>query len=204
MNVAIIPARGGSVRIPRKNIRDFHGQPIIAYSIRTALASGLFGNVIVSTDDEEIAEVAQKYGADVMMRGQAWCGDAVGPLDVVRHSLTLIGDVAYASCVYATAPMLTVGDLLRGYRAVQREGIAYSFSVGTVPNLHDSAQFFWGRAWAFKERVPEFSDNTVMIPIAPERDCDVNTPEDWERCEQMYAVLQMPEPLRSVMMGKAA
>ena len=65
MNLAIIPARGGSKRIPRKNIKDFCGKPIIAYSIETAIKSGLFDKVIVSTDDEEIAEVARRYGAEV-------------------------------------------------------------------------------------------------------------------------------------------
>lgn len=189
MNVAIIPARGGSVRIPRKNIRMFHGEPIIAYSIRTAQQSGLFGSVIVSTDDDEISEIAQRYGADVLRRGPAWSLDAIGPLDVARHSLGLIADVSHVCVVYATAPMLTVGDLIRGWRAVQREGIAYSCSVGTVPFLHDAAQFFWARAWALRERVAEFGDNTVMVPIPPERDCDINTIEDWRQAEAMYEEL---------------
>ena len=69
MNLAIIPARGGSKRIPRKNIREFCGQPIIAYSIESALASGLFDRVIVSTDDEEIAAVARDFGAEAPLKG---------------------------------------------------------------------------------------------------------------------------------------
>ncbi len=64
-SIAIIPARGGSKRIPRKNIRNFHGKPLIAYSIQTALESKLFGKVIVTTDDDEIAAVARSYGAEV-------------------------------------------------------------------------------------------------------------------------------------------
>ena len=65
MNIAIIPARGGSKRIPRKNIKLFHGRPIISYSIEVALKSGLFEKVIVSTDDEEIKSISEKYGAIV-------------------------------------------------------------------------------------------------------------------------------------------
>lgn len=189
MNVAIIPAKGFSRRVPRKNVKLFHGKPMLAYSIQAAKDSRLFQSVVVSTDDEAIGEIAQQYGADVMIRGEAWGLEAIGPLDVVRHTLSLMADVHFACCIYATAPMLQVGDLVRGWRAVQRDGIAYSFSVGTTPFLHDAAQFFWARSWALRERVAEFGDNTVMIPIPPERDCDINTPEDWARCEAMYEAL---------------
>lgn len=185
--IAIIPARGGSVRIPRKNIKMFHGKPIIAYSIETAKASGLFESVIVSTDDEEISEVAQSYGADVMIRGPQWCTDDIGPLDVARHCLSLMKPEEFVCVIYATAPLLTVADLVKGYREVKREGIAYSFSVGTDPFIHDAAQFFYARSWALKEKLPEFGEYTVMVPIPKERDCDINTPSDWEKALRMYA-----------------
>lgn len=189
MNVAIIPAKGFSSRIPNKNRRLFHGEPIIAYSIRAALESGLFGSVVVSTDSDEIVEIAHEYGADVMKRGPAWALDAIGPLDVARHSLSLIGEVSLVCVLYATAPMMRVGDIIAGYRAVQRPGVSFACSVGTVPFLHDAAQFFWARAWALRERVPEFGDNTVLIPVDPLRDCDINVEADWERAEEMYAAL---------------
>ncbi|MCG7530100.1 pseudaminic acid cytidylyltransferase [Psychrobium sp. MM17-31] len=112
MNIAIIPARGGSKRIPRKNIKDFCGKPIIAYSIETALESGLFDKVIVSTDDEEIAEVARKYGAECpFMRPKELADDFIGTNAVVKHTVEW-----YKSCnitisnvclIYATSPLLT-------------------------------------------------------------------------------------------------
>jgi len=86
--VAIIPARGGSKRIPRKNIKPFHGKPLIAYSIETALKSKLFDQIIVSTDDEEIADVAKKYGAEVpFIRPKNLADDFTGTADVINHAL---------------------------------------------------------------------------------------------------------------------
>lgn len=193
MNVAIIPAKGFSRRLPRKNIRPFHGKPIIAYSIEAAQQSGLFGRVLVSTDDDEIIEIAHEYGADVMKRGPAWALETVGPLDVARHSLELMNSVSLACVIYATAPLMSVSDLIAGYRAVLRPGISYAFSAGGTPLLHDAAQFFWCNPWALRQREPEFGMNTVMVPIAPERDCDINTEADWRRAEEMYAALQPTE-----------
>ena len=88
MKVAVIPARGGSKRIPRKNIREFAGKPMIAHSINCALQSGLFERVIVSTDDEEIVEVAKKYGAEVpFLRPKELSGDHIGTTEVVAHAI---------------------------------------------------------------------------------------------------------------------
>lgn len=187
--VAIIPAKGFSSRIPRKNVRLFHGKPIIAYSIDTAFNSRLFDSVLVSTDDEEIQEIAQSHGADVMRRGERWAKDDVGPLDVARHTLDLMTDVSLVCVIYATAPLMTVGSLITGHRAVTRPGAAYAFSSGSEPFLHDAAQFFWARAWALRERLPEFGDNTIMVPIPASRDCDINVESDWQRAEHMYAAL---------------
>ncbi len=87
-SVAIIPARGGSKRIPRKNIRLFCGKPIISYSIETALESSLFDQVLVSTDDEEIATVSRQYGATVNeLRPPEISDDVTGVLDVVSHEI---------------------------------------------------------------------------------------------------------------------
>ena len=189
MTVAIIPARGGSVRIPRKNIRMFAGVPIIAHSIRAAKRSGLFSNVIVSTDDNEISEIAQGFGADVMIRGERWAREDVGPLDVARHTLTLMAPCEFACVLYATAPLMAVSDLILGWRAVQRPGVMYALSAAATPFLHDAAQFVWCRSAALQERMPEFGEATVMIPIPPERDCDINVESDWLKAEQMYAAL---------------
>ena len=88
MKIAIIPARGGSKRIPRKNIKNFHGKPLIAYSIEAALNSRVFDRVIVSTDDSEIAEVAKKYGAEVpFLRPKNISDDFATTMDVIKHSI---------------------------------------------------------------------------------------------------------------------
>lgn len=189
MTVCIIPARGGSVRIPRKNVRLFHGKPIIAYSIETAKASGLFESVIVSTDDEEISEIAQNCGADVMIRGPQWSEEHVGPLDVARHCLTLMQPTELVCVIYATAPLMSLADLVTGYYLVKEPGVAYAFSAASEPFLHDSAQFFYCRTWALREKVPEFGIRTRIVPIVKERDCDINDAEDWALAEKMYEAL---------------
>src|SRR5690606_2628454 len=85
-NLAIIPARGGSKRIPRKNIREFLGKPVIAYSIEAAFASGLFDEVMVSTDDQEIAEIAERFGAKVPFeRSEDTAGDHATTFDVIKE-----------------------------------------------------------------------------------------------------------------------
>jgi pseudaminic acid cytidylyltransferase len=133
--VAIIPARGGSKRIPRKNLKPFDGLPMIAHSIRTALASGLFARVLVSTDDEEIAELARAHGAEVpFMRPRELADDFTGTTPVIQHalrSLQAAGQLpAYACCIYATAPLLQTRFLRQGWDALQAlPSKAYAFSV---------------------------------------------------------------------------
>ena len=188
MRVAIIPARAGSQRIPGKNIRPFHGKPIIAYSIRAALDTRLFDHVIVSTDSEEIAEIAQACEADVLIRPAALADGKTGTQEVMRHHLQAI-DAEQACCIYATAPMLTAADLLRGWQQIHRPGVVYSFAVGTEPQLHDAGQFYWGSGWAFREGAPLWHSHSAMVPIDPRRVCDINTEDDWIRAEVMYACL---------------
>ena len=110
--LAIIPARGGSKRIPRKNIKDFLGKPIIAYSIETAIDSNLFDEVMVSTDDKEIAEVAKKYSASVpFMRSKKNSDDNATTADVIEEVLSEYQkqnkEYDYVCCIYATAPFIT-------------------------------------------------------------------------------------------------
>lgn len=117
MKVAIIPARGGSKRIPLKNIRDFYGKPMIAYPIEAALASGCFDKVIVSTDSIDIAAIAQSFGAEVpFIRPAELADDFVGTTPVVRHSLNMLaaqGDkIDICCCIYATTPLIQA-DILR-------------------------------------------------------------------------------------------
>lgn len=134
--VAIIPARGGSKRIPRKNIRPFAGKPIIGYSIETALESCLFDRVIVSTDDEEIAEISRNFGAEApFLRPQELADDFTNTNDVVKHSLQWLLESMYpvdvACCIYATAPFIRIEYLKKGYELLVSSGKSFAFSVTT-------------------------------------------------------------------------
>ncbi len=126
MNVAIIPARGGSKRIPKKNIKNFLGKPIIAYSIENAIDSNLFDKVIVSTDDDEIAQVAIKYGAEVpFVRPKKLSDDFSGTHEVIGHAVRWLEDygdvIDYACCLYATAPLIQIKDLIKGFKLIEIE-----------------------------------------------------------------------------------
>lgn len=116
MTVAIIPARGGSKRIPRKNIKIFHGKPIIAYAIETAIKSGIFSSIIVSTDDDEIAEIAKHYGAEVpFLRSEGNSNDYATTSEVlleVLNQLSASGSTfSKACCLYPTSPLIDSEDL---------------------------------------------------------------------------------------------
>jgi len=138
MNIAVIPARGGSKRIPRKNIKPFMGQPVIAHSIAAALASGLFNRIIVSTDDEEIAMVARTCGAEVpFMRPAALADDFTGTNAVVSHAIRWLLDhgqpVSHVCCIYATAPFVSADYLRSGYEKLVDSGRSFAFSVTSFP-----------------------------------------------------------------------
>ena len=132
MRVAVIPARGGSKRIPRKNIKPFCGQPMIAWSIKAAQDSGCFDRIIISTDDKEIADVAQQYGAEVpFMRPADLSDDHTGTTPVIRHATEWLGQNGPSPeavcCIYATAPFIRASDIRDGLAAL--EGCDYAFSV---------------------------------------------------------------------------
>jgi N-acylneuraminate cytidylyltransferase len=134
MNIAIIPARGGSKRIPRKNIKYFHGKPLIAYSIEAAKKSGCFDKIIVSTDDAEIAEVAIKYGAEVpFIRPVEISDDYATTLDVMKHAIHWCEEsglmVDNVCCIYATAPFLLAEYIQQGLESLNINGVKYAFSA---------------------------------------------------------------------------
>lgn len=127
MNVAIIPARGGSKRIPRKNVRDFRGKPVIAWSIEAAKASGCFDRIVVSTDDDEVAAVAARFGAEVPFRRPAELAtDQAATLPVIAHAVDWLAANGpapdAACCIYATAPLLSAEDLRRGLALLRQAG----------------------------------------------------------------------------------
>lgn len=134
MRLAVIPARGGSKRIPRKNIKPFCGKPMIARSIEAALESGCFDRVIVSTDDTEIAEVARQFGATVpFMRPAELSDDYTGTVPVIRHAIewfTASGECPdQVCCIYATAPFISEEDICQGLESLVANGCDYAFSV---------------------------------------------------------------------------
>lgn len=132
--VAIIPARGGSKRIPKKNIKVFAGKPIIGYSIQTAKESGLFDRIIVSTDDKEIASIAETFGAEIpFIRPLELSDDFTGTNAVVKHCLHWLAKhscrVDYACCIYATAPFLQTKFLKQGFEHLVKTDTSLAFSV---------------------------------------------------------------------------
>lgn len=125
-NIAIIPARGGSKRIPNKNIKMFCGKPIIAYAIETALQSGVFDSVIVSTDDQEIATIAKQYGAEVpFMRPDYLADDHTGTTDVIEHVIEqwkkMGNEIDLVCCIYPTAPFLQKEYLIEAIDALKNQ-----------------------------------------------------------------------------------
>lgn len=138
MRLAVIPARGGSKRIPRKNVRLFAGKPIIAHSIAAALGSGVFDRVVVSTDDEEIAAVAREHGAQTpFLRPAQLADDHTGTNAVVKHALQWFASqgevIEHACCIYATAPFVRPRYLREGFEKLLASGRSFAFSVTSFP-----------------------------------------------------------------------
>jgi pseudaminic acid cytidylyltransferase len=186
MRIAIIPARGGSKRIPHKNIRPFHGRPIIEYSIETAKASGLFDQIYVSTDDDTIAQIAQRAGAKIIPRSGYMAGDEAGTQSVVKAALLSLGaQTGTCCCIYPCAPMLRPETLVLARRVLLDK--CYVVPVATW--LRDPGQFYFGHTEAFLNDIPLLSLDTRLLPIDPATECDINTEEDWIRAEAMYARL---------------
>ncbi len=134
MKIAVIPARGGSKRIPRKNIKDFCGKPMIAWSIAAAKASGLFEHIIVSTDDAEIAKIAVQWGAEApFTRPAELSNDYAGTTEVMAHAIQwALGQdwpITAACCIYATAPFVQIDDLKQGLEALESGDWEYAFTA---------------------------------------------------------------------------
>jgi pseudaminic acid cytidylyltransferase len=138
MKLCVIPARGGSKRIPRKNIRMFAGKPILAYSIDAALKTGLFDRVMVSTDDPEIGEVSQSFGAEVpFLRPRNLADDHTGTNAVVKQAIEWHAvrgtTVTHTCCLYATAPFVQADHLIAAYQRLVDSGKSFVFSVTSYP-----------------------------------------------------------------------
>jgi pseudaminic acid cytidylyltransferase len=228
--VCIIPARGGSKRIPDKNIRLFAGKPMVAHSILAAKASGLFDHVIVSTDSDAIAVVAQEWGAEVPFRRPAeLANDFAGTDAVFLHGILeaekIFGPLAYACCIYATAPLLRDEYLREGFTLLQEKRAATAFAVATYPApifralridehgrlawhwpefamtrsqdlplaVQDAGQFYWVDVPRFKRHPDTMNGDALPVLIPRHVVQDIDTPEDWEVAEKLFAAAQCPQ-----------
>ena len=134
MNICIIPARGGSRRIPGKNIKQFHGKPMIAWSIEAAIKSECFDRIICSTDDEEIATVAKRYGAEIpFLRPKSLSDDYTATTAVISHAIEFLQKnetgIDLVCCIYATAPFIQSEDIKKSLKQIKKENTDYCFSV---------------------------------------------------------------------------
>jgi len=139
MKIAIIPARGGSKRIPRKNIKSFAGKPMIVWSIEAAMAAGLFDRILVSTDDEEIAQVAARWGGEVPFRRPAHLADDhAGTTEVIAHATNWAQEQGWkidaVCCLYATAPFVRPEDIRIGLKMLAAGDWDYCFTVTEYPS----------------------------------------------------------------------
>ena len=175
-NIAIIPARGGSKRIPRKNIKPFMGKPIIAYSIEAALESGLFDEVMVSTDDEEIAMVARQYGAKVpFMRSAVTANDYATMENVIEEVLKCYQEKQIYfdcfCCILSTAPFLTANTLCRSNKMFLDGSfdslipvLAYSYPIQRALRWQDTGLLM--REPAITSVISQFSVSQIRANVS--------------------------------------
>ena len=203
MNIAIIPARGGSKRIPKKNIKKFLGKPIISYSIEAALKSKLFKKVIVSTDSDEIANIAAEYGAEVpFLRPKQLSDDFSGTHEVVGHAVEWIEEkiskLDYVCCIYATAPLIQDNDLVKGFEIIQK-GNWDSVIASTSYSYPIFRSFKKNSQGGLKMIFPEFYNSRSQD--LPEIYHDAGQfywakPEIWKKPSEMYneknAIVEIP------------
>jgi len=226
MNICVIPARGGSKRIPKKNIKEFNGKPIVAYSIEAAIRSNCFDKVIVSTDDAEIADISITYGAEIpFLRPKDLSDDYTTTIPVIKHAIEWFENINKpildVCCLYATAPFVKPEFLKDAYVKLKESESKYCFSVTNFvfpiqraikifknnrvgmfypenfntrsqdleESFHDAGQFYWGKAEAFKDEVPLFSNEAVAFILPRYLVQDIDSTDDWIRAELMHKAL---------------
>jgi len=170
VNIAVIPARGGSKRIPRKNIRNFHGKPMISYAIRVAQESQIFDRIIVSTDDEEIAAVSESFGASVPWKRSSELADEFATtLDVMQDVATRLASEVAANtkicCIYPATPLLQARYIQAGASLLQDD--AWDYVISAVRNTSPiQRSFLLSESDAIKLNFPEFElARTQDLPI---------------------------------------
>ena len=140
MNIAVIPARGGSKRIPRKNIKEFCGKPMFAYAIMAAKESGLFDHIVVSTDDDEIAQIAKEWGAKIpFVRPDELANDFTATVPVIAHAIEACQNLGWifdnVCCIYPGVPFIQVDDLRDALDFLINSESDYCFPVTEYPSL---------------------------------------------------------------------
>ena len=229
MNLCVIPARGGSKRIPKKNIKNFFGKPLISYSIEAAKATGLFNRIVVSTDDEEIAEISRQYGAETpFIRPSNISDDFTGLTSVIDHAVDFLENLGekfdYVCTIYATAPFIKSKYLIEGYEALKNSDAINAFASTSMPfpiqrtfkidskgrckmfspeyynfrsqdleaAYQDASQFCWtNRNRQFQnENKVVFSEISIPIIIPRNLVQDIDTYEDWQQAEFLFAAHQ--------------
>ena len=192
--ICIIPARSGSRRIPGKNFKDFLGKPMLIRAIETARASGLFDDVVVSSDSLEARDMAWSVEASFLKRPPELCEDSVGTQRIMQYHLIELAtpqfgleelEYDYGCCLYPCSPLLLPSDLAGAFHALLVLKPTYILSVGSDP-LCDAGNFYMGDSKIFREGIPLLGMYTGMWPLPPERTCDINTEEDWARAEKLY------------------
>jgi pseudaminic acid cytidylyltransferase len=159
MNIAVIPARGGSTRIPRKNIKVFGGKPMIVYAITAAKKTGLFDHVLVSTDDAEIATIANEWGAETpFVRPTELANDFTATVPVVAHAIQACEALGWSfdnvCCIYPSVPFVEIEDLQGAFKHLEAGSVDYCFPVTEFPS-------------AIQRALKQNSDG-VMQPFFPE------------------------------------
>jgi CMP-N-acetylneuraminic acid synthetase len=189
-SIAIIPARGGSQRLPGKNIVDFAGQPIIAYSIQAARDSGLFSAIVVSTDDKTIEDVALGLGALVLRRPPD--DGTAGTQQVVADVLAQLPGFEFACCIYPCAPLILPTDLQKAAKVMNDPSVLFAMAVNEEV-LADAGAFYMGKSWAFG-KTALLDVTTRMVPLPPERCQDINEQADLDAALVKYTAMTGGKP----------
>jgi pseudaminic acid cytidylyltransferase len=225
--VAVIPARGGSKRIPRKNIRPFLGEPLMARTIARLQAAACFDRIVVSTDDDEIAAVARAAGAEApFQRHASLSDDHASTVPVIRDAIQQLDRLdchpATIVAVYPAAVFMTATDLHTALMLLQQPDTDYVVPVTTFPYpiqralrwredgstelfqpehyesrsqdlepaYHDAGQFYAGTRDAWLDERALFTSRTRLLRVPRTRVQDIDTPEDWERAEALFQLLE--------------
>lgn len=213
MNIAIIPARGGSERIKNKNLKIFFGKPIISYAINLALKSKIFREVLVTTNDKKIIKISEKYGAKIFFKRPNYLSkNSVPIIDVISHALRKINKQnlkpVNVCCIFPISPMINKKILTRSLKLLKTKKLNYVFPVTkqTYSNQNklyvlnkkisknkkkskfyfDAGQFYWGTANAWKKKLNIFGNKSGILSLSSDKFVDVNYLSDWKILEKNF------------------